>query len=58
MIRALLVILRAFTAVWLIELVGAGLVVAGAAIAWGLAAALAVGGAFLLLKAFELEASP
>lgn len=55
MIRALLAILRALLAVWLVELVGAGLIVAGVAIAWGLAAALATSGAFLLLKAFELE---
>lgn len=55
MIRALLAVLRALTAVWLIELAGAGLVIAGVAIAWGLAAALGAGGGFLLLKAFELD---
>lgn len=54
MIRALLVVLRAFPA-WLLELVGAALVVAGVVLlagdAWGLIAA----GVALILKAFERD---
>lgn len=55
MIRALLVVVRALTAVWLIEAAGAALVIAGVYLAWGLAAALTAGGVALLLKAFELD---
>lgn len=52
MLHALLAILRSS---WLLELAGAGLLVAGAAEAWGAPAAMGVGGACLLLKAAELE---
>lgn len=58
MIRALLVLGRALKAIWLVELAGAALIVAGIYLAWGLPAALVAGGVALLLKAFELEAGP
>lgn len=55
MIRALVAVLDVLRSAWLIELVGAGLIVAGVHLAWGIAAALAAGGVFLLLKAFEMD---
>lgn len=55
MIRALTVVLRSLRRAWLIEFAGAGLMVAGLAIAWGLAAALIGGGVVLVLKAFDME---
>lgn len=55
MIRALLSILRR---AWLIEIVGAALVVAGLYEAFGVAAALIGGGVALVLKAFELDTAP
>lgn len=48
-------VLRVLFPVWLVELAGAALVVAGIYLAWGLAAALVAGGVALLLKAFELD---
>ena len=54
MLKALLVIVRAVPA-WLLELAGACLVVAGVHQGWGVPAALVVGGAALILKAFELD---
>lgn len=55
MIKALLSILGALLAVWLVETVGAALIVYGIYLAWGGPAALIAGGVALLLKAFELE---
>lgn len=55
MVKALLAVVDTLRSAWLIELVGAGLIVAGVAVAWGLAAALVAGGVALVLKAFELE---
>lgn len=55
MVKSLLAILRALASAWLVELVGAGLVVAGVYLAWGLAAALIAAGVALVLKAFELD---
>lgn len=55
MIRALLAVVAVLRSAWLIELVGAGLIVAGVYEEWGTPQALIVGGAFLLLKAFELD---
>ena len=55
MIRALLAVVAVLRSAWLIELVGAGLIVAGVHEEWGVPAALIVGGVFLLLKAFELD---
>lgn len=54
MIRALLTLVRAVPA-WLIELVGAGLIVAGVYLWFGLAATLVAAGVFLVLKAFERD---
>lgn len=56
MVKALLSIVRTLRRAWLVELVGAGLIVAGTYVAWGLAAALIAGGVALVLKAFELDA--
>lgn len=56
MLKALLALLDVLRSAWLIELVGAGLIVAACAITWGLAAALAAAGWALVLKAFELDA--
>jgi hypothetical protein len=55
MLKALLAILRVLRSAWLIELVGASLLVAAAFRAWGDSAALGAAGAFLVLKAYELE---
>ena len=55
MVKALLAILRALRSAWLIELVGAGLVVAGVYLWAGVAAALIAAGVALLLKAFEID---
>lgn len=55
MVKALLAVVEVLRSAWLIELVGAGLIVAGVAVAWGLAAALCAGGVALVLKAFELD---
>ena len=55
MVKALLAVIDVLRSAWLIELVGAGLIVAACAVAWGLAAALAAAGVALVLKAFELD---
>lgn len=55
MVKALLALVNALRSAWLFETIGAGLIVWGVYIAWGLAAALVVGGSALLLKAFEWE---
>ena len=55
MVKALLVVVAMLRSAWLIEVAGAGLIVAGVAVGWGLAAALIAGGLCLVLKAFELE---
>jgi hypothetical protein len=55
MVKALLALVAFLRSAWLIELVGAGLIVAGVAVAWGLSAALIAGGVALVLKAFELD---
>lgn len=55
MLKALLMLVRALTVSWLVELTGAALLIAAAYLAWGLAAALAAGGVALILKAFELD---
>lgn len=55
MVKALLALVAVLRSAWLIELVGAGLIVAGIYIAWGLAAALVAGGSALVLKAYELD---
>lgn len=55
MFRALLALVRVARQAWLIELAGAGLIVAGAYVAYGSAAALVAGGVGLVLKAFELD---
>ncbi len=56
MVKALLALVGVLRSAWLIELVGAGLIVAGVYEAWGGAAALVAGGSALVLKAFELDA--
>ena len=56
MVKALLALVRAVRQEWVIELAGAGLIVAGVHQAWGTAAALIAGGSALVLKAFELDA--
>lgn len=55
MVKALLAIVQVMIAVWLIEAVGAALIVYGIYREWGLAAALIAAGVALLLKAFELD---
>ena len=55
MVKALLALVGVLRSAWLIELAGAGLIVAGVAVAWGLSAALIAGGVALVLKAFELD---
>lgn len=55
MVRALLALVGVLRSAWLIELVGAGLIVAGVYTAWGTAAALGAAGVALVLKAFELD---
>lgn len=55
MVRALLALVNVVRSAWLVELVGAGLIVAGVFVAWGTAAALVTAGVALVLKAFELE---
>jgi len=57
MVKALLVLVRAARSAWLIELVGAALIVAGVYVSRGTAAALVAGGVALVLKAFELDAA-
>jgi hypothetical protein len=56
MLRALLAIVAVLRSAWVIELVGAGLIVWGVYEQWGTAAALIAGGSALVLKAFELDA--
>lgn len=56
MVKALLALVRAVRQAWVVELVGAGLIVAGVYLAWGTAAALGAGGSALVLKAYELDA--
>lgn len=55
MVRALLAIVKAIQSVWVLELAGAGLAVAGAAVEWGAAVALMLAGGLLLLKAFDVS---
>jgi hypothetical protein len=55
MIKALLALVGVLRSAWIIELAGAGLIVAGVYAGWGVAAALMVAGGMLVLKAFELE---
>lgn len=56
MVKALLVLVGVLRSAWLIEFVGAGLIVAGVHEAWGPSAALVAGGVALVLKAYEIEA--
>lgn len=56
MVKALLGLVGVVRSAWLIELVGAALIVAGVYEAWGLSAALVAGGVALVLKAYELDA--
>jgi predicted phage tail protein len=55
MVRALLVLVGALRSAWLIELVGAALIVWAIWMAWGDAAAVGAAGVALVLKAFELD---
>lgn len=55
MVKALLGLVDVLRSAWLIELVGAGLIVCGVYVAWGVAAALIAGGLALVLKAYELD---
>lgn len=55
MFKSLLALLRLARSAWLIELVGAALIVAGVYEAWGQAAAFVAAGVGLVLKAFEIE---
>lgn len=55
MVKALLALVGVLRSAWLVELVGAGLIVAGVFVGWGVAAALTAGGVALVLKAFELD---
>jgi uncharacterized membrane protein YecN with MAPEG domain len=57
MVKALLALVALARSAWLVEIVGAGLIVGGVYEAWGSAAALIAGGSALVLKAFELDAS-
>ena len=57
MFRALLVLVRVLRRSWLVELAGAGCIVAGVYLWAGLAAALVAGGSALVLKAFEIDAA-
>lgn len=56
MVRALLVVFRALRRAWLVELVGAGCIVAGVYLWAGLAAALVAVGIAFVLKAFDIDA--
>lgn len=56
MVKALLALVAVLRSAWLIELVGAALVVYGVYLAWEEPAAFVAGGVALLLKAFELDA--
>lgn len=55
MVKALLALVGVLRSAWLVELVGACLIVAGVHEAWGLGPALVAGGVALVLKAFELD---
>lgn len=55
MVKALLGLLALIRRAWLLELVGAALIVAAVAVQWGTAAGLGASGACLVLKAFELD---
>lgn len=55
MIRALLVVLRALRRGWLVEIAGAGCIIAGVYLWVGVAAALVAVGIALVLKAFEID---
>jgi hypothetical protein len=54
-IRALLVVVKLVRRVWLLEVAGAALVIAGVAVGWGTAFALLTAGGLVLLKAFDLS---
>lgn len=56
MIRALLLIVNAVRSVVFFETAAAGLLIAAAAVQWGVAAALAVGGVCAFLKSYDLDA--
>lgn len=56
MVRALLTIVAAVRSVVFFETAAAGLLIAAAAVAWGLGAALAVGGVCAFLKSYDLDA--
>lgn len=56
MVRALLVVVAVLRRAWLVEAVGACLIVVGVFEAWGSAAAYGAAGVGLVLKAFEIEA--
>ena len=56
MIRALLAILTALRSVFFFEAVAAGLLIAGAAVQWGLGAALGAGALCAFLKSYDLDA--
>lgn len=55
MVKSLLAIVRSLRRAWLLETVGAGLIVAGGTVAWGPPAGFIGAGACLVLKAFELD---
>ena len=55
MIRTLIALLARARQAWLLELAGAGLIVAGVAAEWGTNPALITGGAMLILKAAEVD---
>lgn len=55
MVRALLAVVTVLRSAWLVELVGACLIVAGVHEAWGAAAALVAGGVALVLKAYDID---
>lgn len=55
MVHALLTIVKAFRRVWVLEVVGAGLVVAGCGVQWGTGVALLSAGGCAVLKAFDLS---
>lgn len=56
MLKSLLAVLGILRAAWLIELVGAALIIYGIYEGYGRAPAVIAGGVALVLKAFELDA--
>ncbi len=57
MIRALFAIVAAVRSVVFLEMAAAGLLIAAAAVQWGLGAALAVGGVCAFLKSYDMDAA-